>query len=132
MLDSGPLITLYDPDDDRAKSVKTILRKAQADKYPAFITPLTIAETHGRILYDHGYARALKFLHKVTDGSIHVVDLQGQDFMKAIEIIARFPDQEISFCDSVTMAVMGRVGIRKVLTYDRHFGILNYTCISGL
>ena len=126
MLDSGPLISLYDRTDPRRSRVVTELEAMHHRKYPVCTTLLTIAETHRRILYDVDHSRALTFLNDIYDGSVNILTLQTQDEADAKDIIARYADQRISCTDAITMAVMKRIGIQKVLSYDHHFWVLNF------
>lgn len=129
MLDTGPLIALYDPSDCRGTAVQALIQHMKQDKYPVCITRLTIAEAHNRILYDVNESQALAFLETITDGSIHILDLEVSDVSEAIAIIKRYPGQKITCTDAVSMAVMKRMGIRSVLSYDHHFWYLNFSVL---
>jgi len=129
MIDTGPLISLYDKKDSRRKKVKKAIQDMQKAGYPFFITMLTIAETQRRILFDINYVTALDFLDVITDGSINLIRYDKNDFTSAIDIIKRYTDQKITLTDAVNMAIMKRLGIIKVLSYDRHFSILNFTLV---
>jgi len=126
MLDSGPLISLYDSRDDRGEQVRATLQKLQELQYPLCITHLTVAETHTHILYNVGYKRALEFLRAITDGSVHVLEIEAKDAIDAIDIIEKYRDQGIAYTDAVSMSIMKRVGIQTVLSYDHHFWALNF------
>ena len=126
MLDTGPLISLYDPRDSRGEQVSTTLQQVQKLKYPVCVTLLTIAEAHRGILYNVGYEHALEFLKAICDGSVHIVPIEEKDINNAINIIGRYSDQDISYTDAVSMSVMKRMGIYKVLSYDHHFWVLNF------
>lgn len=127
MLDSGPLISLYDPNDNRRTIVVDKFNTLQIKKIPVFITVITIAETHKRILYDIGYDEAVSFLDNIFSGDVNIIDIIDIDLSEATSIIRKYSDQEISFADASTMAVMKRVGIKNVLSFDRHFWVLNFT-----
>jgi len=130
MLDSGPLIALYDRDDPRGPEVQGILDSAAGQEYPLCISDLVIAETHRRLLYDVNYDAALAFIqHTHRDlarGEINLLTVGPADRAEAISILQRFSDQNLPFCDAMTMALMKREGILKVLTFDRHFWLLNF------
>ncbi len=127
MLDTGPLISLYTPNDPQKNEIQELLQQIESQSYPVCITHLTIAETHRRILYDNHQVVAIIFLRNIYDRTINIFELQHPDIHDAIGIIARYSDQQISYTDAINMAVMKRVGIRKVLTYDHHFQILNFS-----
>lgn len=129
MLDSGPLISLYTPNDPEKNTIKELLQQIESQSYPVCITHLTIAETHRRILYDVNQGIAMSFLSNIYDRTINIFELQDPDIQDAIGIIARYSDQQISYTDAISMAVMKRIGIRKILTYDHHFQILNFSIL---
>jgi predicted nucleic acid-binding protein len=129
MLDTGPLISLFDPKDNRGEQVRLILQGVQVQKYPVCITQLTIAEAHRRLLYDIGHQQALNFLEAITDGSINILDVGQGDIFDALGIVRRYFDQRITFTDAINMAVMKRVGIHKALSYDFHFQLLNFSLL---
>ena len=126
MLDTGPLVSLYDPEDRRGDQVSVTLKRLQELKYPVCITMLTVAETHTRILYDVSSQRALRFLKAITDGSVQILEFDTRDIIGAIDIIERYSDQDITYTDAVRMSIMKRKGIQTVLSYDHHFLILNF------
>ena len=132
LLDTGPLISLYDAKDNRGERINAIMQQMQRLKYPVCITLLTIAETQRRILYDIGYKRALEFLKAINDGSVHILEIEKKDIIDAIDVIERYSDQKISCTDAVSMAVMKRIGIQKVLSYDWHFGLLNFSVLPAV
>ena len=131
MLDTGPLISLYDPQDNRRGDIHAIMQQMQRLRYPVCITLLVIAETHRRILYDIGYKPALEFLKAINDGSVQILKIEKKDVINAIDVIERYPDQQISCTDAMSMAVMKRIGIQKVLSYDWHFGLLNFSVLPA-
>jgi predicted nucleic acid-binding protein len=130
MIDTGPLIAMYDPSDKRGEDVQSILHLMYQRNIPLYITQLTIAETHRRILYDLGYKLAYKFVDSVTDGTVNILVASSEDITKAIEIITRYTDQTITLTDAVSMALMLRLGIKDVLSFDWHFSLLNFNLVS--
>jgi predicted nucleic acid-binding protein len=48
-----------------------------------------------------------------------------------MEYVKRFSDQKLTFTDTVNMAVMRRLGLRKVFSFDWHFGLLGFQVIPS-
>lgn len=130
MLDSSPLISLYDKNYQEREEVKKILGKLADSFIPVFITPFIIAETHRRILYDIGMTEAQKFADSIWDSSLNLVSAETVDFEKAKEIIRKYDDQKITMCDAITMAIMLRIGILYIYTFDFHYSLLNFRNIQ--
>ena len=130
MFDTGPLISLYDDGDSKGIDVQETIIKKKEMKYPFYITWLTIAETHRRILYDVNYITALQFLQNIKKDNINIIEITEPDCEDAIKIIEKYSDISITFTDAITMSIMKRLGIKNVLTFDRtHFTLLNFTTI---
>jgi predicted nucleic acid-binding protein len=126
MLDTGPLFSLYDSSDIRAHEVRSSLRTCEERKFPLYVTHIVAAESHSLVLQRLGHGAALALLNTIYAGGINIAHLVGEDIQKALSIIDRYKDQDISFADATTMAVMSRLGIRHVLSYDHHFLVLNF------
>jgi uncharacterized protein len=53
--------------------------------------------------------------------SIDVLPSTREDEIEAIRWMRKYADKEISFTDCISFAMMRRLGIRRVFTFDRHF-----------
>lgn len=52
---------------------------------------------------------------------------EESDELRAIELLARFADQRVSFTDCVSFALMRRHRARMSFTFDRHFATAGFT-----
>ena len=67
----------------------------------------------------------LAFLSDLDDGAIGVVDLVRADYLRVRELLARYADLNLGFVDAAVVAVVERLGERKLATLDhRHFGTI--------
>jgi predicted nucleic acid-binding protein len=86
------------------------------------VTSLVIAETHRRLLFDHGYEAADRFLTAVYGAEATIVRPTEVDEHEAVRLLRKYSDLGLTLCDALTVAVMSRLGIVRVFTYDRaHF-----------
>jgi predicted nucleic acid-binding protein len=131
LLDTGAVEAIVDPKDQYhqpAVQCRAVLLELAC---PLYITTLTIAETHRRLLYKPhlGHRQALNFLEDIYSGSTNIVRSLGEDELRAKEYVSRFADQKLTFTDTVNMAVMRRIGLRKVFSFDWHFRLLGFQVV---
>ncbi len=46
----------------------------------------------------------------------------ADDEEKAVDVFAKFADQQVSFTDCISFVLMRRNRLERVFTFDRHFG----------
>jgi len=65
------------------------------------------------------------FLRDITDGSISIVELRREDYLRVREICAKYSDQDIGLVDASIVAIAERLNEPKIATLDhRHFSIM--------
>lgn len=132
LIDTGPLYAIVDTADGKHHEASACLREISKLRLPLFVSNLTIAECHRRVLHSLGIRRGLEFLTNIYDGSVNVEWVGPADDRKAREIVERYLDQDISLTDATSAALMIRLGIIKVFSYDHHFNIMGFLRIPPL
>ena len=119
-----PLIVARHPDHARLGSA---LRSLIRDHRRLVTTNLVVAETHTLLLRRVGRAVALTFIRTVGEPP-NVVVRSSRELEAAAERnwLARYDDQDFSFADAVSFAVMTERGIREALTLDHHFVVAGF------
>jgi predicted nucleic acid-binding protein len=69
---------------------------------------------------------AERFWAGIRSGAAQVERVLQSDFDAAWEIGATFPDQKFSIVDRTSFAVMERLGLSRVATFDDDFAIYRY------
>lgn len=131
LFDTCALEAITDPRDQYHETASNCLFEFRRLAYPFYVTTLTIAETHRRLLYKPylGILSALRFLESVYDGSINIIRPLEEDELQAMEYIRRFKGQKLTVTDTISMAVMKRLGLRKVFSFDWHFTLLGFQVV---
>lgn len=81
-----------------------------------------LAETHALVLNRLGRAPALRVLTDILRSpATTVVRVTPADERRALAIIAQYTDKQFSFTDTTSFAVMERLGLTRVITFDRDF-----------
>ena len=94
-------------------------------------TNLVVAETHALLLRRVGRATAIAFV-KTVDEAPNVVVRSTRDLERDAERnwLARYTDQDFSFTDAVSFAVMTERRIRDALSLDHHFVVAGFQAVG--
>lgn len=98
-----------------------------------------LAEAKGPVITDHVLVEtwlllnsrihreaAENFWKGVRQGAVEVEKVSTADLEAAWAIGEAFPDQDFSIVDRTSFAVMERLGISKVASFDHHFTVYRY------
>ncbi len=108
------------------------LRRLVAAGRRVVTTNLVVAETHALTMRRAGVEPALAFVHTVSEPPNLVVRSSEELERRAVhEWLERFRDQDLSFTDAVSFAVMTERKITHALTLDRHFVVAGFTALGG-
>jgi uncharacterized protein len=87
---------------------------------------LVIVETWLLINSRIDFRTAEHFFHGATNGSCQIVRVIEDDWRKSSMIASHFADQTFSIVDRTSFAVMERLKITKVVSFDDDFIIYRY------
>ena len=124
-MDTGAFVAIADDQDGHHDQAVACLHEVAAERLPVLVSGPTVYETHRR-LFDVGLPRARQFLDSVLDGSMTLVDAIPDDVLQGLGIIDRFVDRAISLTDAVNMAIMLRLGIGQVFSFDDDFLMVGF------
>jgi len=105
----------------------------QSKNLPVYVTSDVIVESHRRLLFDHGRQLGNQFLEEVYRSDIEVIRPREKDEQEAIQLIQKYADLDLTFCDAITFSVMLRLGIVRAFTHDRnHFWAVGFITVPPL
>lgn len=126
-IDSAALIALFNKNDqyhDTAFEYYNSLTKATK----LFTTLLVVSETYTWFRYHLSYTVAVEFLDVINDSVasdwLKVLYPDAVIDSKAQDILRRYQDQDLSYVDAISFAVLENTKIKDVLTFDSHFHII--------
>ena len=97
---------------------------AAANEGRAFLTSnFIVAETYGLILLRLGRSKAIDYVRLLRLGSTVVERITPEDEARAWEILVQYGDQNFSYVDATSFALMERLGILDAFAFDKHFDI---------
>jgi predicted nucleic acid-binding protein len=93
---------------------------------------VTAHEAFTRARYGGSYCeRALTHFDFLRGENIRVLPFEAADELSARAILIKYADHRLSYHDALCAAVMRRVGIYRVFTFDHHFAVLGFELVPG-
>ncbi len=109
------------------------LREAVGAGRRLVTTNLVIAETHALLMWRAGRRTALEFARTVREPPNLVVCSTFELEERATdEWLEAYDDQDFSFTDAVSFAVMNERGIDLALALDSHFVVAGFEVMPGV
>jgi predicted nucleic acid-binding protein len=118
VVDSGPLVALFDRDDAHHATAKDFLRKFKGE----LISDLPVV-TEIMYLLDFSVQAQVGFLGWLLAGGATLIDLTAEDLRRTAELLEKYTNLPADFADATLVAVSERVGVHEIATVDRDFGI---------
>lgn len=83
---------------------------------------LVIAETYNLILNEMGYQFACRFI-EISRISPKILKIYSDNILEeeAENILKKYDDQDFSYADAVSFAIMKKKEIKKAFSFDKHF-----------
>lgn len=129
-VDTGAWYAVADSS-DRHHQVASAFYLANAAS-PGFVTSeLVMAETWTLLSSHLGRAAALTFWDTLRQAQIPILSTEPADIEAAWRIAQAFGDQDFSFTDCSSFALMERLGIEDAFAFDRHFLVYRYGVARG-
>ena len=90
--------------------------------YRLLTTNLVISETYTLMRRALGHQAAIRFIENI-EASPRVIKIYSDSTHeeKAIEILRQYQDQDFSYTDAVSFAVMKQYGTVEAFAFDQHF-----------
>lgn len=127
-VDSGGWIALFSARDTHHAEADELFRTAVSHRVRLLTTNLVIAETHRALLFRAGPAAALSALDRIEASPLTALTFVGAaQHAGALHWLRRLDDQDISYTDAASFAVMTAARCRTVLGFDRDFVIAGFT-----
>ena len=116
VIDSGPLIALFDASDKYHKSAVAFIKEYRGQLYS---TTAVITE----VMYLLGFSvkAQVNFLQWVADGAIDLIEVEISDLYRIIEMTKKYSDLPMDFADGSLVAVCEKLKIKNVITLDSDF-----------
>ncbi|OGL46742.1 MAG: pilus assembly protein [Candidatus Schekmanbacteria bacterium RBG_13_48_7] len=118
LIDSGPLIALFDKDDRYHQQAINFIRKFEGELITNYAVITEV--TH---LLDFSVRVQIDFLHWILSGGITPVDVLNEDLNRIVELTGKYLDLPMDFADASLIVLSERMKIKEVASIDKDFGI---------
>ncbi|MEW6770995.1 MAG: PIN domain-containing protein [Bacillota bacterium] len=125
-VDSGGFIALvYKSDLQHKKATQFYERVKQ--KAVFYTTNMVISETYTWLRYHVSHTVAVKFLDVTEEaalaGELRIIGVDGPTEEKARQILGKYSDQDFSYVDATSFAILDLLEIADVFGFDAHYRI---------
>lgn len=114
LVDTGPIVALFDPADGSHRSCAEVLR--------SIVEPLgttTPVLTEAFHLLSPGSLGAANLIHFIADGGLAVWFLDPETLDRAFELMRQYADHPMDLADASLVAMAEAENLYKVFTIDR-------------
>lgn len=118
LIDAGPLIALFDKDDNYHKKIKDFIKFG---KYKFVTTTAVITEAHHML--DFNIQAQIAFLEWIMNAGVILQEFIQKDMLRIVELTKKYSDRPMDFADATLVIAAERTGIRKIISIDSDFDI---------
>lgn len=118
VVDSGPLVALFDRDDAHHTKALDFLRTFKGE----LISDLPVV-TEVMYLLDFSVQAQVSFLQWLVAGGVTLIDVTAEDLVRTTELLQKYSGLPADFADATLVALAERLGMHEIATVDRDFGI---------
>lgn len=128
-VDTGAWYALADNrDPDHADAVSFL----KQNTLPLATTNFVLDETVTLLRVRLGWKAACDFGEKIWKSNLlSLIRVKEEDEQNAWEIFVKYKDQDFSYTDCTSFAVMNRFGIDTAFVFDRHFQAMKFNVVPS-
>ena len=118
LIDAGPLIALFDKDDNYHEKIKEFIKNKD---YKFHTTTAVITEVLHML--DFSVKVQIDFLEWIMLGGILLYEIKQTDLGKIIELTKKYSDRPMDFADATLVLAAEQSGIKKIIRIDSDFDV---------
>jgi predicted nucleic acid-binding protein len=126
-VDTSAWIAIINPRDKYHVAAKEFYSEALTRKRRLLISNLIVSETHTNLLWKLGHHKAISFLNIIEQASsVQCVWSTRELESQARDILRRYDDQDFSYTDAVSFALMQQRELLEAFAFDHHFSVVGF------
>jgi|SRR6056297_985674 len=118
LIDSGPLIALFDKDDKYHDLIKTFLKSYEGVLYASWAVITEVLH-----MLNFNVEVQIDFLKWIKRGGIDVVQLSQNNISRIIDLSEKYSDVPMDFADATLIIISELKNIDKIISIDSDFYI---------
>ena len=118
LIDTGPLIALFDRDDKYHTSIVEFIKNTN---YRFISTTAVLTET--MYMLDFNTAVQLNFLEWIMKEGVIIHEIKQSNIKRIIDLTKKYSDRPMDFADSTLVIAAEERGIRQIISIDTDFDI---------
>ncbi|HOQ37862.1 MAG TPA: PIN domain-containing protein [Acetivibrio sp.] len=118
LIDTGPLVALFDKDDEFHEAIKEFLKKYEGHLYTTW--PVITEVLH---MLDFSVKVQINFLEWVKRGALTIKEITVEDIPRIIELSKKYSDVPMDFADASLILVSELENIKEIISIDSDFYI---------
>ncbi len=131
-VDTGAWYALQVSDDEWHEAAVGALRELVATRHPLVTSNQVIGETYTLLRVTCGHAAALAFLDRLDESRRVERAFIGKELeARAYRLLRQYADQDFSFVDAMSFALMRAERIRHAFAFDQHFAVAGFTRVPA-
>jgi len=126
-VDTSAWIAIINPRDKYHFAAKEFYSDTLAQKRRLLISNFIVAETYTNLLCKVGRHKAWSFLDIIEQSpSVHCIWSSQELETQARDILRRYDDQDFSYTDAASFAMMQQREITDAFAFDHHFSVVGF------
>ena len=118
LIDSGPLIALFDADDNYHRKIREFLK----DRQYCFISTLAVF-TEVSYMLNFSVRAQQDFLEWAAYHGVIISDINQNDLPRIADLTKKYADLPMDFTDATLVITAEKTGIREIISLDKDFNI---------
>ena len=128
-IDSSAAIALRCPTDQFHSSASDYFKFTQGVRW--VVMNATTHESYTRLRYKNDLRTALGAYDWLRESPFYKISFTMEDENKAREILEKYREHLLSYHDALCAALMLRIGLYRIFSFDKHFWVLGFQVEPG-
>lgn len=121
-VDTGAFIARYVRRDGHHARARRVWAEIERVRSACFTSNFVLDETFTLLGRQSSYSFAAERARALLRSkALTILRPDAEDELAALDLFAKFDDQEVSFTDCTSFALMRRHRLNRIFTFDRHF-----------